>query len=321
MKNRGKFIALEGIDGSGKTTQVAKLVENLKSLNVRVEATNGLQISTNANDWKSVITNADITTGYTNAEITSANQLPATVTNVSTDGTVDTTTGRLNLYYGIIGNHATSGAYTIYTTKETDAAGTTGRYVAFDVFLRVDQNQTIYLTTDSNVVANGEDKGLKNAARVGFVTLGHGSSTDTVVNLTKLSNTIATNAIIWEPNIDTHSTMVTDTVAPEYGVTIPATGSVPYRGINKAIAAAAAADLKNTINGTDTSNTTAVTPDIKTTYGFATYQQAFQLTTGVTKMRIYMWIEGQDIDCENGATGSNITFNLQLSTQSSASGS
>ena len=31
-----------------------------------------------------------------------------------------------------------------------------------------------------------------------------------------------------------------------------------------------------------------------------------------------MWIEGQDIDCENGATGSNITFNVQLSTNSSA---
>ena len=35
-------------------------------------------------------------------------------------------------------------------------------------------------------------------------------------------------------------------------------------------------------------------------------------------MRIYLWIEGQDIDCENNATGSDITYDIQLSTQSSA---
>ena len=34
----------------------------ISTLNVHVEASNGLQISTNANNWKSVITNADITT-------------------------------------------------------------------------------------------------------------------------------------------------------------------------------------------------------------------------------------------------------------------
>ena len=48
------------------------------------------------------------------------------------------------------------------------------------------------------------------------------------------------------------------------------------------------------------------------------YQRAFDLKAGVTKMRIYMWIEGQDIDCENNATGSDITYNVQLSTQSSS---
>ena len=33
-----------------------------------------------------------------------------------------------------------------------------------------------------------------------------------------------------------------------------------------------------------------------------------------------MWIEGQDIDCENNATGSDISFKVQFSTQSSAAG-
>ena len=35
-----------------------------------------------------------------------------------------------------------------------------------------------------------------------------------------------------------------------------------------------------------------------------------QLSRGVTKIRIYMWVEGQDVDCENNASGGNIEFNL-----------
>ena len=61
-----------------------------------------------------------------------------------------------------------------------------------------------------------------------------------------------------------------------------------------------------------------VTPDLVTAAGNTAYVEAFELKAGVTKMRIYMWLEGQDIDCENGATGSDIVFNLQFSTDSSA---
>ena len=43
----------------------------------------------------------------------------------------------------------------------------------------------------------------------------------------------------------------------------------------------------------------------------------FTLAKGVTKLRIYMWIEGQDVDCENAASGGNVSFNLQLSLDAS----
>ena len=36
------------------------------------------------------------------------------------------------------------------------------------------------------------------------------------------------------------------------------------------------------------------------------------LSRGVTKIRIYMWVEGQDVDCENNASGGAIQFNLGL---------
>ena len=38
--------------------------------------------------------------------------------------------------------------------------------------------------------------------------------------------------------------------------------------------------------------------------------------TGITKVRIYMWIEGQDVDCENNVTGTDITYKITLSKDS-----
>ena len=36
------------------------------------------------------------------------------------------------------------------------------------------------------------------------------------------------------------------------------------------------------------------------------------LAEGITKIRVYMWVEGQDVDCENNASGTDIGFNLQF---------
>lgn len=36
------------------------------------------------------------------------------------------------------------------------------------------------------------------------------------------------------------------------------------------------------------------------------------LKPGYTKMRIYMWLEGQDVDCFTGASGTYLNFDLQF---------
>jgi hypothetical protein len=52
--------------------------------------------------------------------------------------------------------------------------------------------------------------------------------------------------------------------------------------------------------------------------GFTDYVKAFTVGSGITKMRIYMWVEGQDVDCENAASYDDIDFNLQLTVNPSA---
>ena len=41
-----------------------------------------------------------------------------------------------------------------------------------------------------------------------------------------------------------------------------------------------------------------------------TLHQMFNLAPGITKFRVYMWVEGQDVDCENSASGAYLTFKL-----------
>ena len=39
----------------------------------------------------------------------------------------------------------------------------------------------------------------------------------------------------------------------------------------------------------------------------------FSLSAGVTKVRVYMWVEGQDVDCEDNASGGTVSYNLSFS--------
>ena len=55
-----------------------------------------------------------------------------------------------------------------------------------------------------------------------------------------------------------------------------------------------------------------VTINYYTKQAFTDYVPVFTLRKGITKIRIYMWIEGQDVDCENNASFDDIQFDLQL---------
>ena len=57
-----------------------------------------------------------------------------------------------------------------------------------------------------------------------------------------------------------------------------------------------------------------VTPKILTVKDETDYQPFIELHEGITKIRVYLWLEGQDVDCENGASVGDLSFGLQFST-------
>ena len=120
----------------------------------------------------------------------------------------------------------------------------------------------------------------------------------------------ATSSVIWEPNYDTHTDYGIQNAASVYGITTTATGAsrLPYRGINSEITGKG---VSLTATGSDY-HFTAVYPKIATTKEYVGDQDLLSVPSGITKLRVYFWIEGQDVDCENEVGGSELEFKLVI---------
>ena len=283
-------------------------------IEVNVAASNGLQISVDASNWKTLISNADIQgagTTYTGA----VNQLPTTsIVPTSSIGEIDTTTGFMKMFKGDIVSNA-SGTNILKAVQSTEThSKTSGDFIAFDLFFQVTEDTPVYLTSASKVIAVGDSKGIENAARVAFVEQGNAAAGTAVGTVQALKSDGTTPAIIWEPNTDVHKPAAVVAALSTYGITTTETGAarINYNGVKAPIS-----EGENILlNSTDEKYFSAVTPKLTSVAAGIpndAYLQLFTLKAGTTKVRIYMWVEGQDVDCENNASGSSLAYNLQFS--------
>ena len=292
----------------------ANTVVTISTLNVHVEAKGGLQISADGINWKTVLSNEDIAPDTLTTYSGNVNQIPTTLEPVSTIGNV--TEGKMDMFYGTVTAATVAsdgiklGDFTLTTSQQEDKKGTDGKYIVFDAFLKVDTNQPLSLTKNSGVKADtaSDDRGLKNAARVAFVpstdVAADGASTDAIQGLVP-----GGTAYIWEPNYDVHTAAAVSAASSIYGKTTTTTGATPlsYYGVK------AATTKPVPLNSKDTASFAEVTPSIQTKEANDETKTVCNLSKGITKVRIYMWVEGQDVDCENNASGSDITYDVQFS--------
>lgn len=300
----------------------------ISSIDVNVAASSGIQISVDGIQWKTVITGEDLIAANEHTTYSGAiNQIPtgtgaSELAPVSTAGNM--TNGKLDMFYGVV-EADNAGVYKLTATQETDTAGRVGHYIAFDVFVKVDQASDIYLTDSSDVVvpSSSSDKGIKNAARVAFCVLGHSNNLNDTTGAAYQSLADANpRVIIWEPNYDDHKDSAITHAYQNYGTTITSsTAKLDYYGINEAISTAQV--LSATTHMTQMSSDLATKAGRQallsregTTAGTFPYTQGTlkvqndPMQAGVSKVRIYMWIEGQDLDCENLASGTAVRFDL-----------
>lgn len=338
---------------SNKTVTVQDIVVN-------VSTSTGLLISADGITFKSTLSNADILNAHSTYG-TSVNQIPSnlgSISPVSTVGTVDTT-GKMEMYLGNLDAHdgtnytcdENTGGFCLTASKTTETEGTTGNFIVFDIFLKLGGTGTgatpLYLNLESSRVdANGNDNGIKNASRIGFVIEGNtteNAQTSAIQGLTlngaTHSNTSSENAsvFIWEPNYNTHTEKAKDNALAwyvqgansqgandtDYGTsytissstfdseTFASSAPILYYGIKAPILQA----NSQSRNSGNAEYFAVVTPDYTTTTGQTGQLPVFGIQTGITKVRVYMWVEGQDIDCEDAASGGVIKYNLQFTVE------
>ena len=307
----------------------------ISTLNVHIESANGLQISADGSSWKALLENSDIMPGGTiDTKYTgNTNQIPTELKPVSTIGEV--ASGKMKMFLGTVegDSDSTSPTYgqdVLTTTTQTDAHGTTGNYVAFDIFLKVDKDTDIVLTKNSDVIAtvpqSGEpdDRGLKNAARVGFVVAADADVQSAGAQLSAIQGVTPSTAYIWQLNNNYHTNAAISHGISNYGYTASNLTSSTiintYKGVK-------ATGTKIGLNANNTTVFGDVTPQYNSPVGnktngadihvFSSGSTDVSLKAGITKVRVYLWIEGQDIDCENTASGSNLSFDIQFAVKES----
>ena len=291
-------------------------------IDVKIQTEGSLEISADAVNFKAGITANDIMGAHNGNYPASVNQLPAYIEPVSSAGVVDNR-GFLEMYLGVITSNS-DGDYIVTSRKSVESEGngefSDGKFVAFDVFLRTSADKDLYLTNESQVKYNGEaNSGVENAIRVAFVIEGHTGINDPLGAMHSLRTNSQNNVYIWEPNYDTHTETGINHAREVYGITTVGSGAarISYDGIRSEFGEGANVTFARATSASYPNYFSGVNPNIQTVNGNTTYQRLWLLETGVTKVRVYLWLEGQDVDCENGASVGNIQFTLQFSTNPS----
>ena len=193
-------------------------------------------------------------------------------------------------------NGTTQDGTKLTTTAATIAAGN-GNFYAFDLFFNIlDKDVTLKLGAGS-IVTSGDDIETCLASRVAFVNCGTAA---TPAEAKALTATSSSAKVIWEPRADERSKGARD-----QGIT--ETEAKSYKGVS-----GAGTDFDPS---TDTTYLTAVTTSAfaeGADNAIAADETLFTISKGITKVRVYIWLEGQDVDCTNDISGNSFTTLLNF---------
>ena len=278
-------IALSGVTYAWFTTGNTASVTNL---DVNVATANGIQISLDASSWRSTISATDLKNAISNANAYANRviQYPeGEIAPVSSAGNI--VNGKMEMFYGEYNKDGT-----LMSDAVADKNGTTdGNYIAFDLFFKSTSEQplTFKLGDDASFVkcidvTTGEalNVGTDTAVRVAFLNLGSAATPEAARALTVESG----KALIWEPNSAKHANSEA------------ASGKLDYKGFKAEFDAVAEDALSD--------------DQVASVTTFDESKEIVTLANGITKIRVYIWLEGQDVDCINPISFGDFTTNLMF---------
>lgn len=224
-------------------------------------------------------------------------------------------------------------AFDVFLMNSTDKSITSNEV------LQLNSNSSLVLkdAAEANNLSGKESSGLQNTVRVGFAKFSKvhtdmGAADTDILKSTNATDSYISDVAIWEPNANAHIvnivnnnnsikldgqtdyTFAADTVVPTYALTATAAvaGSDPENPTNniadiydwKASPTnnkdAGKLAIQNTLQTNATVNSLNAVYNLKSTSN-GTSNFTIQ-PNAITKIRIYVWLEGQDVDCTNYAS-------------------
>lgn len=184
-------------------------------------------------------------------------------------------------------------------------------YIAFDLFLKnvtgSPVSDNLYIDHGTGIkIEDGETeqiKGMLNSSRIGFVKIGSVPLEASVEEIQNMKCNNNCEMIIYEPNATNHTELSIER-AKKYGVNLLDGQYYPTYAIT------------NEINFFDMSK--LFQEDIPENFDLQitrvdTDKPIFTIPDGITKIRVYVWIEGQDIDSlETRSEGADASILINL---------
>lgn len=246
---------------------------------------------------------------------------------VSTNGIKHPNTYYFDIYYGNLlrtrtynDNGSVKRILNTHTLEE-DGPNSRNVFIAFDVFLKnasgspysdhlyFEEGTGIYYDEELEDVRKEIMDGILNSMRIGLVRIAfapHSTPVPTIQNLQCNNNC---SQYIFEPYSKSHSAL-SITTAENYGITLVDGVPIPTYGI---IAEGTLLEHTNGHPGSGIPLDTAHFALQKTMTEADFDDWLFELPNGVTKCRVYVWIEGQDIDSlETHSKGAGIIIGINL---------
>lgn len=192
-------------------------------------------------------------------------------------------------------------------------------YIAFDLFLRNDTGSPIsdnlYLDLGTGIEIGNDDatseeiSGLINSSRIGFVKV---ASVPLNTDSTTVQNLQCNNdckSVIYEPNNKLHTDLSIER-ALKYGLHLEDGVSFPTYAYKKA---GGPFYLKDTISGAANLDYEYFQEQETINDDNISDTPLFEIPNGITKVRVYVWLEGQDIDSlETNSEGSDINITINF---------
>lgn len=295
-------IALSGVTYAWFTTGNTAQVD---ALDVNVATASGIQVSLDAASWKSTLTAKDFENAVKSNNVTV--QYPmgnAEIAPMSSAGLIAVDdkgepNGKLAMFYGEINKDGT-----LYSRQEVESNTTSaGNFVAFDLYFKATSAQTLTMNMgDTMSFVKGVDLatktedgkvdetaiGTEKAVRVAFVVMN--GSTSSVADAR--ANKDVKEVMIWEPNSTSRANGVPEGTEDDK--------VLPYLGFNQNFESCEVSKLAE--NGYASAVTT-----------FDGEKAIIDLQPGINKVRVYIWLEGQDVDCVNDISFGDFRVNLYFS--------